>query len=490
MESPDKSSNLRKKAVKGVIWSAIETWGRQSISFALFFLLARLLEPETFGLVALSSVFLAFLQIFLEQGFSQAIIQRQNLEPEHLDTAFWTNLGLSILLATISISSADWLGELFKEPQISPIIRWSSVGFLISAFSRVQEATLQRQLAFKALAQRSLVGVVIGGSVGVTMAFMGFGVWSLVGQQLSNSLVQVLVLWMLSDWRPRFKFSPKHFKELFSFGVHVMGIDLCTFFSRRSDDFLIGYFLGSSALGYYTVAYRVFSILTEVLAGIIAKVTLPMFAKLQQEPEKLRNALYKAIQLTSLTTFPVFLGILALAPELVRVIFGAKWEPSIPVLQVLNLVGILYAYFYFNGSLIMAVGKPSVKLGLDFVQAISNIVAFSIAVQWGIVYVAGGFVIRGYLIAPIIVWVIWKLVHINVVTYLRQGVVPLAGTAIMLVAIFGIKYFLSYLTINPALILAISILLGSTVYVFSILLLAPKLFWEVVNIVRYSNANT
>jgi O-antigen/teichoic acid export membrane protein len=188
MESPKPPSNLRQQAVKGVFWSALESWGRQAISFGVFFLLARLLGPGTFGLVALSSVFLAFLQVFLDQGFSQAIVQRQNLEPEHLDTAFWTNLGVSILLATTSIACAGLVSDLFKEPQITSIIRCSSLGLLLSAFSSVQDAILQRKLAFKALATRSLVGVVIGGVVGVSMAFMGFGVWSLVGQQLSTSL--------------------------------------------------------------------------------------------------------------------------------------------------------------------------------------------------------------------------------------------------------------------------------------------------------------
>lgn len=291
------------------------------------------------------------------------------------------------------------IADLFKEPQIAPIIRCLSLGFIISAFSSVQEATFQRKLAFKSLAIRSLIAVVIGGIVGVTMAFMGFGVWSLVGQQLANSFVQVLVLWSVSDWRPGFRFSPKHFKELFSFGVNVMGMNLFNFLNRRSDDFLIGYFLGSIALGYYSVAYRLLLILTQLLTTIIVKVSLPTFSRLQQEPERLRNALYKAIQLTSLITFPGFLATVILAPELVTVIFGQEWSPSIPVMQVLNLIGILYAYFYFNGSVMMAVGKPSWKLALDFIQAVSNVIAFAIAVQWGIVAVAAAYVIRGYLMA-------------------------------------------------------------------------------------------
>jgi PST family polysaccharide transporter len=204
---------------------------------------------------------------------------------------------------------------------------------------------------------------------------------------------------------------------------------------------------------------------------------------LQEEPERLRYALYQAIKLTSLITFPGFFGMVILAPEIVRFVFGEQWLPSIPVMQVLNLVGILYAYFYFNSSVIMAVGKPAWKLALDGLQAVTNIMAFAIAVQWGIVAVAAAYVIRSYLMSPLTVWVVWKLVRINIVTYLRQGAAPLAATITMLGAIFAVKYFLSDL-INYEAILAISILFGAIVYVLSIFLIAPKLFWQVVNIAR------
>jgi PST family polysaccharide transporter len=483
MEPAQQPSNLKQKAIKGVFWSAIESWGRQLISLVVFFVLARLLSPSTFGLVALSSVFIAFLQIFVDQGFTQAIVQRQNLEPEHLDTAFWTNLGISIILTTLCFSSADLIGNFFKEPQIIPIIRCFSLNFIIQAFISVQNAIFERKLAFKTLATRSLIAVITGGVVGVTMAFMGLGVWSLVGQQLSNSLAAVLVMWRVSDWRPRFKFSPKHFKELFSFGVSVVGMNLAFFISRRSDDFFVGYFLGSTALGYYSVGYRVFSILTELLTSVLSKVTLPTFARLQKDPARLRSALYQAIQLSSLITFPGFLVTSILAPELIQLVFGEKWLPSIPVMQALNLAGVGIAYFYFTGSVLMAIGKPSLKLALDLLQAMTNIIGFALAVKWGIVAVAYAFVIRLYLIAPLIIWVIWKQININVFTYLRQGATALGGTIAVIFTILSIKYFLGDL-LSPLGIVSISVVAGLMVYISAIFLLAPKLFWQVVNIVR------
>lgn len=473
--------NLREKAIKGVLWSAIENWGSQVISFAVFLLLARLLEPKIFGLAALASVFLAFMQVFLDQGFSQAIIQRQDVNQEHLDTAFWTNIIIGVLLLGISVAGAGLIADLFKEPLLTPILRWLSLSFLFGALNSVQSAILSRQLAFKTLSIRTLAATVVGGVVGVVMALFGFGVWSLVGQQLANGLAGVLVLWWSTDWRPGFKISLKHFNELFAYGINVVGINALNFLNRRSDDFLIGYFLGPVALGYYTVAYRILLIVTQLMVGTIQKTAMPVFSRLQEEPERVRQAFYRAIQLTSLFAFPVFLGLSILAPEVVVVVFGDQWIPSIPVMQILNLIGLLYAGFYYNGPIIMALGKPSWNLGLNCLQAVGNVVAFVIAVRWGIVAVAAACVIRGYLMAPIPLLVVNKLVRINARVYLSQYVAPLVASLTMVAAIFGTKQFLSGM-VNLHILLAICIAIGTVVYVAMILLIAPKLSRQAIDL--------
>ena len=217
------------------------------------------------------------MQIFLDQGFSVAIIQRKEVDAEHLDTAFWTTLAISILLTFLSMACAGQAADFFKQPQLIPIIRCLSISFAFSGLSSVQQAILERRLAFKSLAIRSLIAVIIGGIVGIVMAFLNFGVWSLVAQQLTNSLVQVLVLWRVSDWRPRLQFSAKHAKELFAFGVNISAFNIINFFNRRADDLLIGYFLGPVALGYYSVAYRLLLVMIEVLISTTTKLHYQYF---------------------------------------------------------------------------------------------------------------------------------------------------------------------------------------------------------------------
>ncbi len=473
-------NNLKEKAIKGVIWTAMEKWGSQFISFAVFLILARLLKPEIFGLVALANIFFAFMQVFLDQGFSKAIIQRQEIEREHLDTAFWTNISIAVLLLVISLSGAGFIANLFKQPALTPIIRCLSFNFVFAALNSVQSALLYRQLAFKTLTTRTLLATFCGGTIGVAMAFLGFGVWSLVGQQLTNGFVGVLVLWWSTDWKPKFKFCPKHFRELFSFGINVVGIQILDFFNRRSDDLLIGYYLGSVALGYYTVAYRWLLIMTQLLTSVTNQVAMPVFSKLQKEPELLKRAFYTTTQLTSLISFPIFTGMAVLAPEIVRSLFGAKWMPSVPVMQVLAFIGILHSLQYFNGSIIMAMGKPAWKLKLNCLHATANVIAFAIVVRWGILAVASAYVIRGYLLSPIELFIIRKLIPIQMSIYLRQYVAPLIGTVTMAGAILGFKYlFGSYLI--PHALLVISTIIGMLTYTVMIIILAPKLAEKIFN---------
>lgn len=172
--------SIREKAVKGIVWSIIQNWGSQAGSLIVFFLLARLLEPKVFGLVALASIFLAFMQIFLNQGFSQVVIQRQELEPKHLDTAFWTNLTIGISLTVLGFTTSELVANFFRQPQLTIILKWFSLLFLITSLSSVQQALLERHFAFKAIAVRLLAGTFIGGTVGVIMATSGLGIWSLV----------------------------------------------------------------------------------------------------------------------------------------------------------------------------------------------------------------------------------------------------------------------------------------------------------------------
>jgi O-antigen/teichoic acid export membrane protein len=481
--------SIKQKAIQGVIWSAIQNWGSQAGSLVVFFVLARLLSPDTFGLVALANVFVVFMQIFLHQGFAQALIQRQQLDPEHLDTAFWTNVGIGCLLAIVGLTGAEHIAGWFNQPQLTPILRVLSLVFIVNSLNDVQQAVLERQFAFKSVAIRSLLAVVISGGVGIGMAIAGFGVWSLVGQQLIYETVAVAVLWGASDWRPGWRFSLAHFQDLFSFGVNILGSNFLNYINTRADDFLIGYFLGPTALGYYAIAYRVLTVMTQLLVSTIAQVALPTFSRLQEDLEKFRRAFYTATQLTSFVAFPTFLGMAVMARELVLVLFGEQWLPSVPVMQVLALAGILRSVTFAKGSVFMALGKPGWQFRLSLLNAVLNITGFLIAVRWGILAVAASYVIRAYSVFPLGQWLLSKLTQIRLSVYLRQFIAPLLASGVMVAIMLAVKYWFTPI-LNPLLLLMTCSVIGAIVYSAAIRVTSPRLFQQVLDIVRLARSRS
>lgn len=466
-----------------VAWSAIDSWGSAVFTIIVSIVLARLLEPRAFGLVAMASVYVAFIRIFVDQGLGAALVQRKELERMHLDTAFWIAVLGSTLLTGLSMIVAGPVAKLFGEPQLVPVIRWLSLGLILSGLNGTQRAILQRGLDFRELAVRSLIASIAGGVAGVSAALLGFGVWSLVAQTLTTGAVGTVVLWRVSEWRPALRMSTRHFRDLFGFSANVLGTNLLNLVNRRSDDLIIGAFLGPVALGYYTVAYGLLRTLTQLLVGVTTKVAFPAFSRLQHDPARMRKGFYTATRYTSLIAFPAFIGIMLVAPEFIRGVYGPKWEPSIPVMQILPLIGILHSVYYFNGTVMNAAGKASWQFGLGLLNAVTNVIAFAIAVRWGIVAVAAVYVLRGYLFSPLPLWLIRRLIGIEIGIYLRQYRVPIIGSAVMAGSILLLKRAVDgALGSLPELVLYVTA--GVAVYALAVHLSSPHLWQDLLKTAR------
>ena len=479
--------SLKHKAFTGLIWSVIQNSGTQIFSLIIFLVLARLLTPETFGLIALANVFLAFMRIFLDQGFAKALIQRENLEPEHLDAAFWSQVGSGILLTAITFSTAGLVAGVFNQPKLIPVLQYLSLIFVINSLSRVHDALLCREFVFKVIALRSLLGTTISGAIGIAMAFAGYGVWSLIALNVSSELVSLIVIWGTVDWRPRLRFSFKHFKDLYSFGMYLLAFKFIKFFDKRADNLLIGYFLGEVALGYYAIAYRILEVMTQLLVKTVDKVALPTFSRLQTEPERFRSLFYKTTQFTSLIAFPTYLGVVIFAPELIVTLFGKQWIPATVPMQILALEGILLAVSLFHKSVFMSMGKPSWTVRISLLNATANLIACLIAVRWGIVAVASAYVISSYLVFPVSQWAVNRLIKLESMIYLRQFVTPLLSSAIMVGAIVIAKHWLSD-AIDPKLLLIVGTAIGVSVYALCVRILEPQLLAKAWEFIRSSSS--
>ena len=475
--------NLREKAINGVLWSATQTWGVRVISFLVMIALARLVAPEAFGLVAYATVFISFAQIFVDQGFSDAIVQFPQLSPEHLDTAFWVSVLFGCSLSVISIFSSNAIASFFREPQLVPVIKWLAPIFFLSAMSSVQQAILRRKLAFKSLTVRSLTANLVSGAIAVIMAFSGYGVWSLVAKLLVSAFVNMVMLWQVSDWRPSFRLSIKRFRELFVFGINILGGNFVDFLSVHSDDFLIGYFLGPIALGYYTLAYNLLIVTTDLLISVPNAVAFPLLSSLQADSAGVKRAFSQVILLQSVVAYPIFVGIAALSSELIIQLYGFPWSASIPVLELLMLIGVVRSAMYIYSSVFRAVGKPSWRFWLYLLTAIMNVIGFVLVVHLGIVAVAASYVLVSYLLMPLYFFMIRKLIGVSIRSHLSLYGPAVVSSLAMAAIVYAVKLLIGEQIILPVR-LSILVLTGAVTYLLTLRLTYPPAYKQMIGVAR------
>jgi len=470
--------DIRQKATKGVAWTAVGNWGSQITTFVVFIVLTRLLRPEDFGLVAMATVFTSFVAVFAEQGLGQAIVQRDQLDPEHLDTAFWTNIILGAGLTGLGILLSGLVARIYNEPALQPVVAALSITFLLTALSSTQQALLQRTFNFRALSTRQLIAAVTGGTAGIIMAVTGAGVYALVGKTLITGLVGAIALWQASDWRPRLTYSRAHFHDLFGFGISMVGVRITIFFQSRLDDFLIGVFLGAEALGYYTVAYRLGRLVLDMFTGMMSNVAVTTFARLQNDHNRLRAALHKITGLASLITFPIFTGLAVLAVDLVMALSGPQWLPSVPAMRILSIAGFSLSLQYFLVYLIISLGKPNRLFFLNLIVTLVTAIAFVVSAQYGIVYVALAYTIVNISFFSVYLAVAHRLLPLDLRRYLVDGWRFLIPSLLMGGAVYLLNLYLATTPLNLYLRLVFSVLFGMLLYTAIIFFFYHAMFIE------------
>jgi PST family polysaccharide transporter len=479
---------IQRIAVTGFLWTFFQKVGGQVISFVVFIILARLLSPDDFGLVAMATVAIAFLRLFAGAGLTAGLVQRTEIDAEDLDTIFWTVTCLSVLLSIGTWQFAPEIARFFKEPDLQPVLRWLVVCLPLSTLSWVQISLLRRELNFKSLALRLLIAQPISGAIGISFALLGFGVWSLVARTIALAAIQTLVMWYTVRWRPRFTFSAPRFRSLFSFGINVSGANFVAFLSGRLDVLLIGYMLGAGPLGIYTVAKRLILLLVDVIGGTFEHVAWPIFSRMQQDRTKVVVAFHRATHYVSLMAFPVFAGIFILAESIVPVVFGDQWRPSAQLMQILALVGLVQAVLRFHETLMVGMGKPQLKLRLQVMLAIANLIAFFVAIKFGLFAVTVGYAIVAIGLAPIWIVSVQSIVPIDIRRYLKNYSSAVIGTSVMILSILTASriFHLDQLTLG---VLVSQVLVGFLAYSSVIVILEKEMLIDFAKFVLPSRSS-
>lgn len=340
-------------------WSYVMGGGQHVISTVVTFVMAAILGPSIFGLVAMALVYLMFIQLILRQGMVQALVQRRELSESHLDSAFWLTMAGGVVLTAGSLLLSGWWADVNRTPDLERVINVMTLLIPLQALVVVQEAFLSRHMDFKGLAVRTNSAALIGGAVGLVMALIGFGVWALVAQHIVKALVDVVVLWTLSEWRPRFAFSWTAAYEILGFSSLTAFAGFGAFVGTRADALLIGLFFGPTAVGLYRLAARMVEVVTDVTTSAFHAVSLPELSRLEQHKEQFTERAKDLIKLAALVSFPP-LAILAGSSTELMALLGSEWHAAAGPLSVLCIVGAVRSLTIFTGPVLLAAGKPKV----------------------------------------------------------------------------------------------------------------------------------
>lgn len=378
-------SELREQTITSLKWQSIGRFSVVGLSFVFGIILARLLSPSDFGVLGVYAIFFAIAGTFIDSGFSNALIQRKTITEEDRSTVFWFNAVLGIFFYLAFFFTSPLLAKFFGIPILKDIIKVTALNILIGSLTAVQGTLYRKYLGFRTTAIVNVVSTFISGVVGIIMAFIGFGVWSLVYQGLTTSIVSSALLWYYSKWRPHLIFSKASFNEMFAYGSKLLGASLISQIYFNAHTFVIGKFYTTRDLGLYNKGTGNAKILSTNLTGILSTITFPILSQIQDDDERLIHAYSIYIKVTSLVIFFLMFVYAALARPITLLLYGAKWEGAIVFMQIISF-GLMFDHINnINCNIFNVKGRSDIVLKSEIVKRIVSMSILIVAIPFGVV---------------------------------------------------------------------------------------------------------
>jgi O-antigen/teichoic acid export membrane protein len=424
------------KAAKSALWGAVENGGLALVSFVSLIVYSRFLSAADFGLFSIVLSVVELLSVLVSMLFHDALVQKKEVTPLHFDSAFTFSLVLSLVLVTGCALATPWFGGLVDNAAAARALGWTALALPCTAAAATLVPQQRRELSFRPLALRSLVGRLTGAAIGIGLVVAGVGYWALVAQHVLVAFTGSLVLWLCASTRPRLRLGGAELRQLLGFGAYAVGSLFLSFAVKRVFTILVGVRLGSEAAGYLSLAFRAVDVLWAIAAGAMTQVALPVLARLQGEPERLKRAYGAATQLTCLVLYPCFLGLAVVAPEVVELLFGRNWLSATPYVCALAVLIIVQVPRVLIAALLSAVGRPRdtlIGVVLDLVLMLGLMFTLgSRSLGWAI----GIWMLREVVVAPVMAWVLERATGISVSQQLKSLAVPLLASLTMALAVY------------------------------------------------------
>jgi O-antigen/teichoic acid export membrane protein len=419
-QTRDLSSALSQATARGAIWTGIASASISLLRLAILAILARLLAPADFGLLTAATFFVDLSNIIHELGFSAAIIQKQKMEDEYLSTAFWTSQGMGVALCLLLTAISPLVAWFYRNPPVRTVLMVLSLSFVIMPLGLLQKVLLQKQLDFRRVAVAEVGAVLAMGGISIGMAWQGLGVWSLVWGSIGQKATEVVLLWVLHPWHPSRIWNRVAFKELFGFGVNVVGERIANYLNANLDYPLVGRLLGEAALGYYSFAFQLMQLPLTRISILVSRVTFPAFSLVQDEQERLQRGYLTTVRYISLLTFPLLAGLFWTAPELMGLIGGgSKWYPAILPLRIMCPAGMIKSVVSTVGSILKAKGRPDIGFKWNVATLAVTVVVLLIGARFGIVGVAWAVTLLSVVLSPIIQGIANRLIGLSWPRYFK-----------------------------------------------------------------------
>lgn len=451
----------RKFVVYNLIWRFMERIGAQLVQFIVSVVLARIIAPEAYGTITLVLVFAQILQVFVDSGLGNALIQKKDADDLDFSSVFFFNVIWCLGLYGVIFVSAPFIAKFYDDLSLIPIIRVLCLTVVISGLKNVQQAYVSRTMQFKKFFFSTLGGTIASAVIGIAMAHMGFGVWALVMQKLSNLFIDTLVLWLTVKWRPKWMFSWERLKTLLSFGWKLLASALLDTVYNNLRNLVIGKFYSTSDLAFYNKGQQLPNLIATNINISIDSVLLPTMSNVQDDRERIKNMTRRAIKTSTYIMAPMMIGLAVCAEPIITLLLTEKWLFCVPYMRIFCITYIFYPIHTANLNAIKAMGRSDLFLKLEIQKKVVGIIALIVTIPFGVLTMAYSLLVTSVLGQIINAWPNRKLLHYR---YLEQikDIIPNVGLAALM---GGIVFWVEYLDWNSFLILFVQILIAGILYI-------------------------
>lgn len=449
------NKSLKSKTTKGLLWSSIERFSNQGVQFLFSIVLARLLVPSDYGIVAMVAIFFMLAQCFIDSGFGSALVRKQDRTEADFNTCFYFNIVVGIVCYLLLFVCAPFIADFYNQPILSPIVRVSGLNVLFNSLCIVQGAQFTFKIDFKSTAKISFSCTIVSGIIGIALAYIGFGVWALVWQGVVSTFLKMVFYWIVAGWRPKWIFSWESFRYLFGYGSKLLTSYLIGTVYENVYPLVIGKFYTPAQLGNYSRALGWAQLPSSNITGILQRVTFPVLSEMQGDEERIAINYRRLIRLSAYIIFPLMIGLAVVASPLIRIVLTEKWDGCVLYLQIICLALMWYPVHAINLNLLEVKGRSDLFLRLEIIKRAVGVVIMIITIPMGVLAMCWGMVISSLISLFLNTHYTGKLIKVGYLVQMRDLLPILCVSCVM----GGV----SFLVVNSVSMEWLSLLLGVVV---------------------------